>query len=920
MADARPRFGRAGFKHSSNKVVRSTTTAMECGEALEVVTTKTQPLVSQAEPVKLPKTPKKQPATMNNAVEFSPYPSPFENATSTKTSCKKLPKKVPVPVPGPGLAAVPVPMPVDKYKNLKKKAQPSPRHAAQPKQQTQPQPQQDIINYDTLGVDIRTLPPSQPPPPPAFLPITTPELPPPQHTTHNNSLESRTSKLILNFNPNPNPNPPPGFSPQPQQPTKPTPRPRPPPNSTPNPNNYDVTKTSDPNYGAGRSITILHVAEKPSIGQAVANALGHNSNSFTTSKTIATPVHEIQTHTPFPKAPKATSITHKVTSVTGHVFNVDFAPMYQDWDSCDPQELYDAPIVRKACKSSMLKHLQTAGKDVDFIVLWMDCDREGENINFEVLSITMGGMRHGSSFERVYRAKFSAICESDILKAYETLIKPDQNQSLAVDARQELDLKVGISFSRFQTRFFQGRYSDLQSSVLSYGPCQTPTLGFVVKRHIEIETFCQRPYWVFDLGITKAGRICRASWGKVNTFNQNKIEKANLDFFDLEKHDNIPLEATVVRVTKKEKKQGRPTPMNTVAFLKACSKSLGIGPHNALHVAERLYLSGFLSYPRTESSSYPQSFDIKGTLRAQSNDSRWGAYVSRLLHNGINQAKGGFDAGDHPPITPTISHAGPHDLSGESARVYDLVVRHFIATVSPDAVWMSTKVDIEVEKLKVVVAEDDKNRGLWGEFGLAGKELLAPGFLEILLHRQYGEREREDTDKYTKDDNDLNEADEKSLPEFSIGEIIQIRADKNGFGSATLEVKEKLTQPPTHLTESELITVMEKNGIGTDASIPTHIENIQKRKYAELIPGRKLKPSKLGLVLAQGYFKIDANLILPQVRADIEGQCDLIARGVADKEVVVAEALDLFEVSERSERALRKTRILAMKCAKWLQT
>ena len=88
-----------------------------------------------------------------------------------------------------------------------------------------------------------------------------------------------------------------------------------------------------------------------------------------------------------------------------------------------------------------------------------------------------------------------------------------------------------------------------------------------------------------------------------------------------------------------------------------------------------------------------------------------------------------------------------------------------------------------------------------------------------------------------------------------------------------------MTTAPTHLSESELISL--KHGIGTDASIATHIENICKRHYVDLVTGRKLVPSKLGLVLAQGYHLIDSSLVK-------------VAKGLADKDTVLKKSIEMF--------------------------
>lgn len=119
-----------------------------------------------------------------------------------------------------------------------------------------------------------------------------------------------------------------------------------------------------------------------------------------------------------------------------------------------------------------------------------------------------------------------------------------------------------------------------------------------------------------------------------------------------------------------------------------------------------------MSYPRTESTAYPKSFDFYGTLQTQANDVRWGELVRTLLITGPTKSRGGVDIGDHPPIVP-CRPADIHELSGDMARVYELVTRHFIASISPDAIWKRTKVSLVVP----ILGEDD------GKFTIRGKEV-----------------------------------------------------------------------------------------------------------------------------------------------------------------------------------------------------
>jgi len=190
--------------------------------------------------------------------------------------------------------------------------------------------------------------------------------------------------------------------------------------------------------------------------------------------------------------------------------------------------------------------------------------------------------------------------------------------------------------------------------------------------------------------------------------------------------------------------------------------------------------------------------------------------------------------GDHPPITPMRASTEDQVGGGEAWRLYDFIARHFIASVSPDCEY------------ETQTARFDAN----GEsFSAQGVRVITHGWTEIMPRRMIKDC---------------------PLPTCVVpGANVEMKS---------VRLRSEMTAPPGYLTESELIGIMEKNGIGTDASIPTHINNIQVRKYVDIEKGRRMVPTQLGITLVQGYYAIDAELVLPTVRRHVEQQLDLWRR------------------------------------------
>lgn len=545
-------------------------------------------------------------------------------------------------------------------------------------------------------------------------------------------------------------------------------------------------------------MSILCVAEKPSIANGLSKLLGHPCSSPLYGGKQRLPVHENEGDF------KGRRVRFRITSVAGHVCTLDFPPQYQNWTTTEPRTLFGAPVVKKA-DHKIHKHLHEVSKGCDAVILFLDCDREGENICFEVLDIVQPHLKGFAGGKRVYRARFSALTEEDVARAMRNLVDPNPNESRAVDARQELDLKVGVAFTRFQTGYFQNKYGNLDSRLISYGPCQTPTLGFVVKRHDAIVTFEPRHWWSIGVTVNVANSSIPLSWAQGRLFSRDKVV-ALLERMKLCK------QITCVDVRKKPGRKARPIALNTVELLRVCSKGMGIGPHETMRIAEDLYIRGYISYPRTESTTYPKSFDFVAVLKEHTGHESWGVYVTSLLEIGIVPPRPGRDVGDHPPITVTRV-ATERALGGHAWRVYDYVARHFFASISPDC---------EFEKLKATWE-------LQGErFTSSTVEVLKPGYTLVLTHEAVTTTT-------------VASSSPQAKQQYPILQCSLLEGD---------------TQPPPYLSESELITLMEQNGIGTDASIPVHVNNICERNFVRVTSNRELVPTPLGIHLIHGYNKI----------------------------------------------------------------
>ncbi|KAF1743658.1 hypothetical protein MXB_4917, partial [Myxobolus squamalis] len=346
--------------------------------------------------------------------------------------------------------------------------------------------------------------------------------------------------------------------------------------------------------------------------------------------------------------------------------------------------------------------------------------------------------------------------------------------SKAVEARQELDMRIGCIFSRMQTTYLKREIVKLKDQkIISYGPCQFPTLGFVVERYNELKNFIAEKFWKIVVKHLKNKIDVNFVWDRYIFCKKYPIEFIFLTNYLVMFSLSLALtliyhiickakEAVVIHVEKKPKSKYRPQPLYTVEFEKLATKYLKMTSKHAMSVAERLYSQGYISYPRTETNMFSSSTNLREMIEKQTNSNKWGEFATRVLERGPNPRNGIKTDNAHPPIHPIKSSS---ELKGEDLSVYDLITRHFLATCSFDGKGQETKITIKIGS---------------EIFKATGLVILERGYLDVYPYDKWSDHE---------------------LPDYKLNEK---------FIPTNLSIDGGETTPPNLLTEADLISLMDK--------------------------------------------------------------------------------------------------------------
>jgi DNA topoisomerase-1 len=524
----------------------------------------------------------------------------------------------------------------------------------------------------------------------------------------------------------------------------------------------------------------------------------------------------------------------------GHVLGPAFPEGYSNWQKTDLHDLIDAELIKEPTDKNVVKAIKKVAKEADELVIATDFDREGELIGLEALvEMLEANPRLGSREDaekgtlKVQRARYSALTGEEIERAFSNLDQLSFPLANAGAARQDIDLLWGATLTRavsLATRRFG-------SNFLSVGRVQSPTLGLIVEREMERRSHVAKPFWELFAKFQHPDGSFEAHHATDKFWDRAEADAALA---------GTASPGTVKAVTARRNSRKPPTPLNTTAFTTDASSRLGITPASAMRIAEDLYMDGFISYPRTDNTVYPPSLPVRELIGSLVRIEEFSAASGLLNQPELKSTRGKKETTDHPPIYPTQA-IHPGALEGPKRRVYELVVRRFLATFSAPMITESTRADIVAGSQTYFVR---------CSFG------VDPGYAAIYTYARSSDEE---------------------IPKLEEGQRLDLDGEP--------WIVDKETQPPSRISQGKLIEMMEERGLGTKATRAEIIQKLYDRGYVYANPPI---PSETGIAMYEAFHKYVPRMATPEMTAQLEQEMDRIAAGEMTKGEVVGDSRDLL--------------------------
>ena len=492
-----------------------------------------------------------------------------------------------------------------------------------------------------------------------------------------------------------------------------------------------------------------------------------------------------------------------------------------------------APVVKKPAEKEIIRTLKNLAKKADEVIIATDFDREGELIGSDAVSM----VRQVNEDVPVVRARYSSFTKPELEHAFarENLVAVDDDLAAAGESRQFIDLIWGAVLTRYLTMAKFGGLGNVRSA----GRVQTPTLALVARREKERQAFVPEDYWVVrGTAATQKGEEFKFAHATARFKDEATATSAYQDAKAAGK-------ARVTDVVKKTRKGTIQTPFNTTS-LQTAAAAEGLTPARTMRIAESLYMSGLISYPRVDNTVYPETLDLSEVVTMLKGVPQYSNYCDELLAaHPLKATRGKQETTDHPPIYPT-GVGDPDKLRPEEWKLYNLIARRFLATLSEQPVIEGTKVTLDAGGQT---------------FTASGDVLVKPGYRAIY---PYGSKKDE------------------QLPALSVGQEVDL---------TSLDLEAKQTEPPARYSQGKLVQEMERLGLGTKSTRASIIERLYEVKYLKNDP---IEPSQLGMAIIDALECYAAHITTPEMTSELEGDMTKVAEGKASQDAVVDHSRELL--------------------------